>query len=371
MSKARARTPIRGVNLGNWLVLERWMEPKKGPGPFVGTKADDEYGLRRDLEPEDLIERLELHRSTYVSEKDFAWLADNGCNLIRLPVPYHVFGNPTHESSIEYVDRAMDWAEACGIPVLIDLHTVPGGQNGFDNGGTSGLCTWHLESAQIKSTLTVLERLADRYATHPALFGIEPMNEPASRRIFKGSMRRYGSNYPERVMRSKPIPHAVLAQFYRLVYERLNPILGPHVKLVFHDQFQLSAWNSFLPAKRYPNVWIDTHQYVGTLASGLHIRTLAGHLAAARFVGMQIALAQRHHPVLVGEWSLANNIKGLENRTTAEQLRAYGKYGLAQMSAFERGMGACFWSLRNGRRARWSLESALKKNWLDLHGHNL
>ena len=34
---------IRGVNLGNWLVLERWMEPEL----FRGTDAEDETWLRR------------------------------------------------------------------------------------------------------------------------------------------------------------------------------------------------------------------------------------------------------------------------------------------------------------------------------------
>ena len=32
---------IRGVNLGNWLVLEKWMEPEL----FRGTTAEDETEL--------------------------------------------------------------------------------------------------------------------------------------------------------------------------------------------------------------------------------------------------------------------------------------------------------------------------------------
>ena len=33
---------IKGVNLGNWLVLEKWMSP----GLFAGTEAEDESQLR-------------------------------------------------------------------------------------------------------------------------------------------------------------------------------------------------------------------------------------------------------------------------------------------------------------------------------------
>ena len=34
---------IKGVNLGNWLVLEKWMSPAL----FEGTGAQDEYYLPR------------------------------------------------------------------------------------------------------------------------------------------------------------------------------------------------------------------------------------------------------------------------------------------------------------------------------------
>ena len=37
---------IQGVNLGNWLVLEKWMSPQT----FAGSDADDEYYLPRTLD---------------------------------------------------------------------------------------------------------------------------------------------------------------------------------------------------------------------------------------------------------------------------------------------------------------------------------
>ena len=368
---------IHGVNLGNWLVLERWMEGTeegtgKGAGsdvprPFAGTDADDEYGLRKELTPDELLRRLESHRASYVTRDTFAWLAEVGCNLVRIPVPYHVFGDERHESCVAYLDAALDWAAETGIGALVDLHTVPGGQNGFDNSGVSGLCTWHLESPQVARTLEVLERLARRYAGHEALVAFEPMNEPASARIFAGSMERYGAAHPGRVERSAPIPHHVLAQYYRLVYERIRPILGREVALVFHDQFQLGAWSRFMPADRFPNVWLDAHLYVGTITRGLHIRSLRGHLAVIGALAARIALAQRHHPVLVGEWSLAHNVGGGNARLTPERRDEVCRtLASAQLAAFDRGVGSCFWSLRNERRATWSLERAIARGWLSL-----
>ena len=39
---------VKGVNLGNWLVLEKWMSPAL----FEGTTAEDEYNLPRQLSRE-------------------------------------------------------------------------------------------------------------------------------------------------------------------------------------------------------------------------------------------------------------------------------------------------------------------------------
>jgi len=57
---------INGVNLGNWLVLEKWMNPTI----FEGTKADDEYYLAHDLEKTAYKERMRIHRAEYITERD-------------------------------------------------------------------------------------------------------------------------------------------------------------------------------------------------------------------------------------------------------------------------------------------------------------
>lgn len=48
---------IRGVNLGNWLVLEKWMHPAL----FEGTSAEDEDELCRQLPREELVKLSLIH----------------------------------------------------------------------------------------------------------------------------------------------------------------------------------------------------------------------------------------------------------------------------------------------------------------------
>ena len=128
---------VRGTNLGNWLVLEKWMSPEL----FEKSGTEDETWLARKTPPEEFAALLKRHRDTYVTEEDFRQIAAFGLNTVRLPVPYHVFGDrPPMLGCVEYVDRAFDWAEKHGLKILLDLHTVPGSQNGYDNGGLTGVC---------------------------------------------------------------------------------------------------------------------------------------------------------------------------------------------------------------------------------------
>lgn len=67
---------VKGVNLGNWLVLEKWMSP----GLFAGTTAEDEYYLPAQLPPEVYEARIKTHRSEYITERDFAAIKNIGLN---------------------------------------------------------------------------------------------------------------------------------------------------------------------------------------------------------------------------------------------------------------------------------------------------
>ena len=161
---------IKGVNLGNWLVLEKWMNPAL----FDGTTAEDEYYLPRQLAPEVYEARMKIHRSEYITERDFVTMKRMGLNTVRIPVPYFIFGDrEPFIGCIGELDKAFLWAERYGLKILIDLHTAPDSQNGFDNGGICGVCKFFQEPEEIEFVYTVLERLAERYGHREGLWGIE------------------------------------------------------------------------------------------------------------------------------------------------------------------------------------------------------
>ena len=72
---------LRGVNLGSWLVLEKWMVPDV----YRNTQAPDEYTLCLEL-GDKAKARLTQHRETFITAEDFSWIKKCGLNAVRLPV---------------------------------------------------------------------------------------------------------------------------------------------------------------------------------------------------------------------------------------------------------------------------------------------
>ena len=71
------------------------------PGLFAGTNAEDETQLSCDLADAAKRERLTAHRDSYITERDFAYLAHQGIDTVRIPVPFFIFGGirPTSAAS--------------------------------------------------------------------------------------------------------------------------------------------------------------------------------------------------------------------------------------------------------------------------------
>ena len=79
---------IKGVNLGNWLVLEKWMSAEL----FHGIPAQDEEDFYHMLPAEEAQTRLRMHRDYFIQERDFQQIAALGLNAVRIPVPHYIFG---------------------------------------------------------------------------------------------------------------------------------------------------------------------------------------------------------------------------------------------------------------------------------------
>lgn len=355
---------VKGVNLGNWLVLEKWMSPAL----FDGTDADDEYYLPRQLPKEIYEARIKVHRAEYISERDFVAIKAMGLDAVRIPTPYFVFGDrEPFIGCVEELDKAFAWAEKYGLKILIDLHTAPGSQNGFDNGGLSGVCKWAQQPEEVEFELTVLERLAKRYGAREGLWGIEILNEPLLEEAWEAMdvENRYPAADPEMVKGTKPISLEFLKEFYLKAYDRIRIYMPEEKYVVFHDGFQLTAWKNFMREEKYKNVVLDTHQYLMMAETEGCAQNLEGYVNYIKEVyEAKIREMSRYFPVICGEWclfnslacghdtqggrSVLNGIEGPEEEAMSpdQKKKIYQTLAEAQLAAWSAGSGYFYWSYK-------------------------
>ncbi len=353
---------IRGTNLGNWLVLEEWMDV----GMFEGTGAKDEVWLNRLMDKDTLARLMKEHRDTYVTEQDFKDLSGHGVNLVRIPVPYFIFGDrPPFNGCIEYLDMAFQWAEKYGLKVLIDLHTVPDSQNGYDNGGITGVCKWCQEPEEVEFALTVLERLARRYKDHPALYGIEVLNEPISLTVWLSSPSGPIRGKPvdkEEARGSSYVPMKFLKPFYREAYRRLRAILSEETAIVFHDGFRLTGWNRFFDESGMKNVFLDTHIYIFAMESFVPLHQLWWYRIYVGFNKWKLSNVAKHVPVIVGEWCICNQY-ARQGGSAEEKQRRYREVAALEMDAWSVSAGYIYWNYQLWRNRENAMDEEWKESW--------
>ena len=359
---------IKGVNFGGWLVLEKWIAPEL----FAGTEADDEYHLARVLSEEEYRERMERHRGSFIREEDFRFLSEQGINTIRIPIPFYIFGDRApYLGCIEYLDFALDMAEKYGLKILIDLHMVPGSQNGFDNGGICGVCKWSGMPEEVDFCLQLLEKLALRYGHRDGLWGIQPLNEPITDAL-TGDIpweqvwirNIYPPKSAEEEAGSAPIKMEFLRKFYEDAYTRVMPHMDEDKFFMIHDAFRTAMWKDFMPREQYRNVVLDTHFYFGSVEAGGCPKALEAYQAIVerRFYPILDDMSG-YFPVVTGEWSLDSGYaKDLPDRQNKEN--AYRTVAEIQQKAWERIAGSFFWTYRilsdSPDADAWSFEKAIK-----------
>lgn len=160
----------RGVNLGGWL-------------------SQCDYSA----------ERLD----GFITERDFAQIAAWGFDHVRLPVDYNVIQRPDGsliEEGLRRIDRALAWAEANGLRLVLDLHKTQGFS--FDAGECE---SGFFESEKYQDYFyAVWECFAARYGSRPDLVLFDLLNEvtearflPAWKRISRECVRRIRLSAPD------------------------------------------------------------------------------------------------------------------------------------------------------------------------------
>lgn len=335
---------MRGVNIGGWLVLEKWMTPEL----YEGTDALDEFHLLKART--DHLEMLKQHRDTFITKEDFVWIKNHGIDTVRLPVGHWLFeANEPYVSAKEYVDQAFAWASEVGLDIVLDLHAAKGCQNGFDNGGLSGVISWHQKEQNIIDTLDFIHQLARTYQDQERLSGIQLLNEP-----------------------HWTIPLVLLEDFYLKGYAIIRDILGDKVSVIMHDAFRINEWETFFREHRFVNTYLDTHMYqvFGEVKSDMSMFELSEFIHEKRY--KKIKELKQYTKVIVGEWSCA--LPHLTREQIKDQSTLDATYHWLSnqlLLTFEEADGWFFWNYKlseasTKKHIGWSFKDVVLKGYLSL-----
>jgi glucan 1,3-beta-glucosidase len=324
------------VNLGGWLILEKWMTPTL----FAGTKAVDEYTF---MQTPGAADKIETHRKSFITEEDFSWLRQNGINAVRIPIGYWIFdGDDPYTSAISYLDWAVKMATKYELKVLIDLHGLKGSQNGNDHSGRIGKSEWYENAEYRQQSIDVLEKLARRYYDEGAVWGIEVINEPKVA-LLQWKLRR----------------------FYKAAYVRLTTAARPGTVIVFHDAFRPRMMSGAMKARADYPVVMDVHWY----QFGSAWRTwekLQGYFVRLMKRLRLVRKLQRKQPVIVGEWSVVLTAKMLAKRKKYDAQAAFKAHGMIQLEVYEKALGWFYWTYKTEGRGIWHFRSLVEDGIISL-----
>ncbi|PNY28199.1 glucan 1,3-beta-glucosidase D [Tolypocladium capitatum] len=395
--------PARGVNLGGWLSLEPFITPSLfNYNSNMGVI--DEWNLCRRLGAS-AAKTIEAHYASFVTEDTFKAIAAAGLDHVRIPFSYwavQVYDDDPYvfRTSWRYLLRAIEWARKYGLRINLDVHGLPGSQNGWNHSGKWGTIGWlNGTDGQLNGnrSLEIHARLSqffaqDRYQNIITHYGL--VNEPRMTFLKTSDVIQWTKDA------------------YSIV--RKN---GVKALVVFGDGFMgLNNWQGLMPG--YGDMVLDVHQYV-IFNEDQVAYSHQGKVQYACDGWTQQALqsmdpAKGYGPTIFAEWSQADTdcarfltgvgwgsrwegtyntgdkstsaltpqcpVKNsscscsVANQDPSQYTDAYKKFlqmfAEAQMHSFEKGWGWWYWTWKTESAPLWSYEAGLAAGILPGKAYN-
>eukprot|EP00980_Cylindrotheca_fusiformis_P005008 scaffold1062_cov130-Cylindrotheca_fusiformis.AAC.14 len=294
METPSSRPWIRGVNIGGWLLMERWITPYLFAVTSCHTAGDycwypgqisappisspdheycdlyqckpklidsvsggkdfptDEYTLSSSFDDKLIAEKYFSHHwDNFVTKDDVIALSEVGVTHVRVPVPHWIMGDikddePWIGGRWLFFIRFVSWCRQYGIEVWIDIHTAPGSQNGFDNSGIlleGPTCqNWSGSDENVARSLDAVHDIAKAIVDDglgDVVTGFGFLNEPFS-----------------------DCDRDVMRIFNQQAFETVRNIMGQGTHVFMGDMFNATKWNDgWWTDSEHKNTYIDSHYY--------------------------------------------------------------------------------------------------------------
>ena len=173
---------LKGVNTGNWLMLEMWMLN------YAGKGIEDQHEFIETLEhrfgKEKAEKLMDIYRSHWMKESDFDIIKSFGMNTIRLPFDYKLLMDSDTKpfklksDAWEWLDLTIKIAKEKGLYVILDMHGAPGRQSGMDHSGRVGYNKLWSNKGFQDQTAWLWKQISNRYKNESTVAAYDLLNEP-------------------------------------------------------------------------------------------------------------------------------------------------------------------------------------------------
>lgn len=296
---------LKGVNLGNWLVIEMWMLGLADQPGNPGDQFELEKLLAERFGEPEKDRLMDVYRSHWVTERDFELIPKFGFNLVRLPMNYRLMEDDRKPFQLKanawkWIDRAVDLSEKHGLYVILDMHGAQGGQSPYDHTGHSDQNHLQDDPEAQKRLAWLWGEIAKRYRDRGAVVAYDVFNEP------------YGT------------PKDIQVKVFRMALEQIRK--NDPDKLVFaHGNYDDFQHYGDPKANGWKNVGFQMHYYPGLFGGGPP--TVKTHMRHLQFLeGLDKTVKKYDVPFLIGEMNVVFSSAG-----GAEMMQRYfethAKYG--------------------------------------------
>ncbi|PWN93012.1 glycoside hydrolase, partial [Acaromyces ingoldii] len=312
-------TKMIGVSLGNWLVLERWMD-EDWMTSTGGDDAWDEWTFTQNLGADKAKAALTDHWNSWVTEAEIDTLKSVGINTVRIPVGYWAFvpaasGEPyvAQAGQTDQITKMLGWLYDRGMYAMIDLHGMPGSQNGDQSSGHNTTNQQWWSDTNQGYSYTVLNATIEFIKTNKyssVVHSVCSVNEP---QIYSDSNKK-----------------AIATKWYEASY---NMLKAAGLIFVFHNGFgQPDDWVDFATGKDPNYIAYSTNPYPGWFPAKTNADSITSAVCtlAQQAVGYPV-------PMIYTEWSVVNGVQ----TDSFDQ-----SYYNTQLSAYGWSAGSSFWSFK-------------------------
>ncbi|EOQ99270.1 hypothetical protein E3P77_02861 [Wallemia ichthyophaga] len=329
--------PAIGVNLGNWLIPEwSWM------GHPDGISYNGDIYSQCAGRTAECTEEMRTNWEGYILESDLEYISNHGANMVRIPVPFYAFIDttgdepyPTDEAQKMELTRVLNLLPAYGLHAVIDIHAVPGSQNGLEHSGRLGEAYFLTQTSQYWERALNTVRAVTEYVqslpedTQCMIAGIENANE------------------------IKPENDDQIGTTKKFAVESYDIVNKAGFTLVTSDAFLGPAkWSDMFTQGE--NVALDVHRYWAySDPASVTDASIADDLAK-----FATEAAASHLPIFIGEYSNARpyeqDVESLRYTYQAEQSLWVGALA-----------GSAFWAYKGEQGNDWNWRKAINDGVID------